>query len=162
MPSLSLSAPVDKPLTDSRAGSGKPVTITHDGKTRTVGYAMPNGAWYRRMERSRHFYRTGGEAIAASRAALMEAQRLGCKYCKVVDAESGDTYLCSFGDYELYGRPIHRPGWEPQVALNLTYWHIIRRDGTQIQSWQEQRAAQAAPVAPEPAVEQMSLFAAGD
>jgi hypothetical protein len=127
------------PQSAASSSGGIPITITHDGKTRTAGYAMPNGMWYRRMERSRHFYRAGGEAINAGRAALAEAQRLGCTGCKVVDAESGDTYLCHIGDYELYGRPVHRPGWEPQIALNLDRWQVIRRDGTQILPVQERK-----------------------
>lgn len=111
---------------------GIPIVLIIDGKPRTVGYAMPNSVWFRRLDRSLHFWRSGGEAIGASCAALAEARRLGCTTCRVVDAESGDTYLCSIGDYERYGRSIHQPGWEPQTALSLAHWLCIRRDGTQI------------------------------
>ncbi len=129
---------------------GIPIVLIIDGKPRTVGYAMPNSVWFRRLDRSLHFWRSGGEAIGASCAALAEARRLGCTTCRVVDSESGDTYLCGIGEYELYGRPIHRPGWEPQIALSLDHWHIVRRDGTQIPPVHERQ--------PEP--EQMNLFQA--
>ena len=147
-----------------QSGAGVPITVKLDGKTRTAGFAMPNGYWYRRMDRSRNFWRTGGEAIAAGRAALTEAQRLGCTACKVLDAESGDTYLCSINDYERYGRSIHRPGWEPQIALNLKYWHVVKRDGTEIQSASEEQTKElpaVSPVQPKPEAEQLDLFGGG-
>lgn len=115
---------------------------------------MPDGFWYRKVERSRHFLRQPEPAISCADAALAEAQRLGCTACKVVDAESGGTYYAGFDTIQQYGRPIHQPGWEPQTALPLAHWHMIRRDGTQIRPVHARR--------PEPAAEQMTLFQAAN
>ena len=43
--------PANKAQSHPQTG-GIPITVTVNGKPRTAGYAMPNHAWYRRMERS--------------------------------------------------------------------------------------------------------------
>lgn len=131
-------------LTALQDGAGIPIAVLHNGTPRTSGFAMPDGVWYRKVERSRHFLRHPEPSISSAKAALAEARRLGCTACKVVDAESGDTFYATFETIERYGRPIHQPGWEPQTALPLDRWHIIRRDGTQIPPVHERQTAPAA------------------
>ena len=137
----------------SREGGGIPVQITVNGAQRTAGYAMPNHYWFRRMERSKHFLQRPRLSIAAGTAALAEAVRLGSVALKVLDSESGDTFLCTVDDLHRYGYPVQRPGWEPQIALALEHWTIIHRDGSQ-ELPIHQRTAQPA----EPEDMQLSLF----
>ena len=135
------SRPTFKTQSRTDAG-GKPIILHIDGARRTAGFAMPNGYWYRRIDGSRNFLRRP-PGIASGKPALAEAERLGCMAAKVVDSETGDTYLAGFDVIRRYGVTIQRTGWEPQIALPFDHWRIIRRDGTEVTPIHERQAEPA-------------------
>lgn len=135
--------PVRQPRRDARA---KPQPLFVAGRRHPV--AILCGDVLSKKIRSEHLLRNP-VAIAFDRGVLGEAERLGARFVRVEQDDSGTVYTCSLADFRRFGVAIDR-GFGAQLALPLARWSI---DGAM-------PTAEARAVTP---VEQRSLFdATGD
>jgi hypothetical protein len=63
-------------------------------------------------------------AIAWAEEVIRKAQADGVENLEVICER--DIYRLTMGEFLRYAFPVHRGGWEPQLAVALHVWHLQR------------------------------------
>jgi hypothetical protein len=97
-----------------KKGDGKVEPIFAGG--RAVGQVR-NGTLFKAIA-ANHYLRKP-PAIAFSLDSLDQAERAGAVRVEVKDRDTGTIYRATIEHIRQHGFPIHRAGFEPQIALSL-------------------------------------------
>jgi dissimilatory sulfite reductase (desulfoviridin) alpha/beta subunit len=92
--------------------------------TRFVG-EVQTGKFKKRIEFSRHALRTP-PALALSVESLRQAENFGACEIEITDKESARVFACTIEHFKRYSWELHRGGFEPQRAMALERWTLVK------------------------------------
>jgi hypothetical protein len=92
--------------------------------TRFVGKVQA-GKFKKQIAFSRHALRTP-PALALSVESLRQAENFGACEIEITDNESGRVYACTIEHFKRYSWELHRGGFEPQRAMALDRWTLVK------------------------------------